>query len=625
MRDRASASGWRGVALIAVVYVYFLIFAQFAFLTRLAELGVDGNALKMVMAAMAAGGILFSLLTPRLRVVPEPARRLRVGLAICAVAALLTLLPLGIAAGACVAFLIGAGLGITTVTLVTHLRQWTGDRRGIVYVGLGTGIAYLICNVPPVFTAAPEEQAILAATLCLIAMLLPLGSEPHAPEEYTAGTRMSFPIALVSFAALIWLDSAAFFIIQHTPALKSGTWLGSVHLWTNGALHFLAALASAALVQSGRARVALALAFAALGFACVLLQHPALILSASLFYPVGVSFYSVALVAYPSFLTRADSPEDRGRQAGWIYAIAGWMGSALGIGMGQNLGHVPLGFVVVAGCVVLAPVIVTIVRGSARETAVIAGAGAVAFVLYALMPQQASETLSPVERGRQIYISEGCISCHSQYVRPNSPDVAMWGPTESMEELHAQKPPLIGNRRQGPDLSQVGLRRSALWLKAHLMNPAEVSYGSPMPSYAFLFADGRGNDLVAYLSSLHGPGEQLQREREEAWSPTSAALASANADEGRRLYQRHCATCHDAQGATRLRWLGYWRIVPQTLPELRGYAAQQTLGRIAVISRFGVFGTDMPGHEYLNDQQIASVALFLKLAPMQDVSQTSTH
>jgi cbb3-type cytochrome oxidase cytochrome c subunit len=625
LRDNRLVSGWRGVALIAIVYVYFLIFAQFAFLTRMADLGIGGSALKVVMAAMAAGGILFSLLTPRTGLVQHPATCLRIGLAVSALAAVLSLLPLGVAAGAVVAFLIGGGLGITTVTLVTHLRTWTGKGLGIVQVGLGAGLAYFICNVPAVFTASPEDQAMLAACLCVIAIVLPLRAEDPAPALDSPEEKTPFPMALVSFAALIWLDSAAFYIIQHTPALKAGTWLGSVHLWTNGVLHLVTAVVASMLLQRGRTMITLALAFGSLAFACILLQHSSLILSASLFYPIGVSLYSVALVAYPSFLTSAGSTASRAKQAGWIYAIAGWIGSALGIGMGQNLGHVPLAFVVAAGTVVLAPMVVIVVKNRERELALIAAVGAIAFVLYKLAPEQrSSAALTSAERGRQVYISEGCISCHSQYVRPDSPDVLMWGPTETMEDLHRQKPPLIGNRRQGPDLSQVGLRRSRLWLKAHLVSPAEVSYRSPMPSYALLFADARGNDLVDYLSTLRGRDDQQLR-REAAWSPAPEALENANADDGERLYQQNCATCHDAQGATRLHWLDSWNKTPQTLRELREYALHQKLPRLAQIAKFGMPGTDMPGHEYLNDRQIASVALFLKRAPVQDLSQTLTH
>ena len=626
MRDRGTGSGWRGVALIVVVYVYFLIFAEFAFLTRLSELGIGGNGLKVVMAAMAAGGILLSLLTPRVRIFPNPATRLRVGLAFCSTAALLTLLPLGITAGAIVAFLIGTALGITTVTLVTHLRGWTGERWGIVYAGVGTGLAYLICNVPAVFTATPQAQAIFAAGLCGIATLFPLDSEEPSPASDGPRAQMSFPVALASFAALIWLDSAAFYIIQHTATLKAGTWLGSAHLWINGGLHLCAAVIAALLLRRGRAATSLALAFGALAFACVLLRSPSLILSASLFYPAGVSVYSVALVAYPSFLAGSESAADRGRKAGWIYALAGWIGSALGIGMGQNLGHVPLAFVAIAGVVVLSPSGVAIWKCRTRELAFVAGIGVIAFAVYMVLPKKQSfATRTDVERGRQIYISEGCIHCHSQYVRPDSPDVLMWGPTESMEEIHAQRPPLIGNRRQGPDLSQVGFRRSPLWLKAHLINPSEISYRSPMPSFAFLFSDARGGDLVAYLSSRRGSDEQQQLQREAAWSPAQAALTEANGRNGGLDYERHCATCHDSSGATRLRWLRSWRNIPQTLTELREYANREPQSKLARIAKFGMPGTDMPGFEYLSDQQIASIVFWLRFAPMEATSQPSPH
>jgi cbb3-type cytochrome c oxidase subunit II len=614
MRDDVVGGGWRGVVLIAAVYIYFLIFAQFAFLARLAEFGIAGNALNLVMAAMASGGILLSLLTPRISAMQSPALRLRLGLALSASAALLTLAPLQGIMATIVAFLIGAGMGITTVTLVTHLRIWTGSRRGIVHVGLGTGIAYFICNVPAVFTANAKSQAVLAAAICAVAIVLPLAPLDNTESETsTSGSRISFAVALLSFAALIWLDSAAFYIIQHTALLKAGTWLGSTHLWVNGSLHFCAAVAAALLLQTGRTSAALALAFTGLGFACLLLQHPGLVLSASLFYPVGVSLYSVALVAYPSFLAQADSTRERGRQAGWIYAIAGWIGSALGIGMGQNLGHVPSAFVALAGAVALAPLCLRLARLCPREIALLAAVSAIAFLLYRFIPTaQTLAALTAAQRGRQVYISEGCISCHSQYVRPNSPDTLMWGPVESMQDIHAQKPPLIGNRRQGPDLAEVGLRRSPLWLKAHLVSPAEVSYSSPMPLFAILFRDSRGDDLVAYLSSLHGPGQQLQLQDQAAWSPSPSA--SADPEDGERVYHQHCATCHDANGATRLHWLNDWRKIPPTLAELRAFAINQPESKLAQIAKFGMPGTDMPGHEYLRDRDIASVARWMKLA-----------
>jgi cbb3-type cytochrome c oxidase subunit II len=617
MPDRRESSGWRGVVLVTVTYVYFLIFAQFAFLGRLAQLGLAGSSLNIVMGAMAAGGILLSLLAPRVGLIPLPVHRLRIAFAVCAAAALLSILPLGLFGAVAIAFLVGAALGLLTVTLVTHLRAFTGDRNPILKVGIGTGIGYFLCNIPGFFAATPETQTIAAAALCLIGF----GIASSPPEQSFAPappvrSQFNFRRAMAAFFALVWLDSAAFFIIQHSPLLKAGTWLGSIHLWTNACLHLGAAIAAAWPLQRRNPGVVIFVAFAVLGFACLLLRNPSLALPASLLYPVGVSLYSVALVGYPSFLTSAATTRERGIQAGWIYAIAGWMGSALGIGMGQNLGHVPTGFVAIAGTVVLLPACIELSHGRLRELAVLVLALAIAFSIYRVLPtHSAPAQTSAIERGRLVYISEGCIHCHSQYVRPNSLDVLLWGPVEPMETIHAQQPPLIGNRRQGPDLSQVGVRRSTLWLKAHLIDPPEVSGGSIMPSFAFLFRDQRGDDLVAYLASLHSVDTQQQIAAQQSWRLSATAAMQGDPAEGKGLYQHQCATCHDANGRARLQY--QFRQSPANLftgpfQYLQSASNTDRSAQLARIAKFGIPATDMPGHEVLSDRQIASLTLFLR-------------
>jgi cytochrome c oxidase cbb3-type subunit 2 len=67
--------------------------------------------------------------------------------------------------------------------------------------------------------------------------------------------------------------------------------------------------------------------------------------------------------------------------------------------------------------------------------------------------------------------------------------------------------------------------------------------------------------------------------------------------------------------------LNDWRKLPPTLPELRTSAAGQPQSRLAQIAKFGMPGTDMPGHEYLSDGHLASVALWLKSSAPQNVSQ----
>jgi cytochrome c oxidase cbb3-type subunit 2 len=618
LRSEIRQSGLQGFCLVAVVYVYFLIFAQFAFLNRLAAWGVAGTHLKGVMAAMALGGILFSLLVPRVRFWPSPNLRLRIGFCLSGIAALLSLLPLGLIAAMAIACLIGAGLGLLTVTLVTHLRQWTGNRNLLLPVGMGTGAGYLICNLPILFSASSKVQTATAGLFCLAGIFITFLPAPAPPQEAELGQRtpLSFLRALACFTALVWLDSAAFFIIQNTPALKTGTWQGSAHLLTNGLLHLGAALAGVWLLRRRGLFFVLSAAFLALGSACLLLLHPDLSLLASICYPIGVSLYSVALVAFPSFLSPASTVAERRLQAGWLYAIAGWFGSAMGIGMGQNLGHIPHLFVLAAGAVVLLPWPLEFLLQRKRELALTVAVLLAALLLDRVLDlDRAPARLSQIEHGRQVYISEGCINCHSQYVRPGSADVLMWGPAESMEALRAKRPPLIGNRRQGPDLLQAGLRRSVPWLIAHFYDPPEVSGTSIMPSYGFLFRDQRGNDLVAYLSSLKGDGAEQHLAQERSWHLPAAAVAVANASQGGRVFQRYCATCHEAGGQTR--WeMSFKRMPPDLTVGPYSHVspsdnAARRMDRLAQIAKFGIPGTDMPGHEYLPDKDVASLSLWL--------------
>ena len=629
-RARANWSGWQGVCLVAITYVYFLIFAQFAFLKRLALLGITDVHLKAVMAAMAIGGILFSLLAPRLTLCPSPPLRLRIGLAACGAAAALSLWPLGLVSSVAVSMLIGCGLGLLTVTLVTYLQLWLGGGNQLLKVGLGTGIGYLVCNIPPFFAASAHVQAVTSAVLCVAGICVTLAQAGPAPTEAVtpAVSTVSFLRVVACFTALVWLDSAAFFIIQNTPALKAGTWEGTIHLWINGLLHLVAALAGAWWLRRRGLSFVLSLSFFVIGGACLLLLDPSRAVLASAFYPVGVSLYSVALVAYPSLLAPVSSAAERGRQAGWIYAIAGWFGSAMGIGLGQNLGHVPPAFVLLTGVVVVLPAVLGLLFRRKREFALLAVILTSAFAIQRTIntTQSHKPQLSPAERGRQVYISEGCIHCHSQYVRPNTPDALMWGPARSVEELRREQPPLIGNRRQGPDLAEVGSRRSTLWLRAHFYNPPEVSHASFMPSYSHLFRDHRGEDLVAYLETLHtSPTDDQHLLAKRDWFPSSVAMAAATTTEGETLFRIYCATCHAEEGPTRRKWQTSFKRLPPGLragPFLHvpdSASLSERKDRLARIVKFGIAGTDMPGHEYLPDAEIASLALWLAQGQLNSI------
>jgi len=610
--------GWRGIALITATYFYFLIFAQFGFLKRLDSLGLSDAHLKAVMAAMAIGGILASLLTPRWLRHVSPGLRLKAAMAVCATAAVLTTLPLQLLSCLVLALFVGIGLGVLTVTLVTHLPLWVGPKHALFKVALGTGLAYFLSNIPALFTAPEPVIAVAAASGMALCIPLTREEQQASAASHPSAKRCNLPFLLMLFwfTALVWFDSAMFYIVQHEPTKQSGAWVGAAHLWRTGCIHLLAALAAAWLLSRRGLPATLRSAFALLACTAALLygSHPSAL--AAWLYPAGISLYSVALVAYPAYLLAA-LPQDRAIRAGWLYAVAGWIGSAMGIGMAQHLHRIPLWFVAVTAGLFLLPQLRRLARKFWRATiALLLTAGTSGLVYGAMhLLHEPRPQLTAIERGRQVYIGEGCIHCHSQYVRPGTPDVAMWGPASVPAMVEQEKPPLIGNRRQGPDLSNVGSRRSPLWLRIHLIDPRAVSPHSIMPSYAYLFRSSRGSDLVDYLTSLRSPGSAAFLQHQlQTWRPDAKTAQAAAALDGHHLYQEYCSTCHAPNGYVRQHWGRNFAVEPpnlataplQHLPP--GMSSQQELLSLERIIKYGIPGTNMPGHEYLSDAQVISLA-----------------
>jgi cytochrome c oxidase cbb3-type subunit 2 len=236
-----------------------------------------------------------------------------------------------------------------------------------------------------------------------------------------------------------------------------------------------------------------------------------------------------------------------------------------------------------------------------------------AFAIYRIEHPVPVAASSAVARGRLVFDSEGCTHCHSLNGRPVTDRVLGPDPANNHDEPH----PVAANRRQGPDLTQVGARRSPLWLKMHLYNPREVSGSSIMPSYASLFRDRRGNDLVAYLGNLRAPVASQNIADEQRWHLSAEFLASANLDDGSQLYNQYCATCHNPNGRTRLKWQSEFIESPAILTAgamQAGSAAKPDSARtdhFAQIIKFGIPDSDMAGHENLPDKDIASLSSWL--------------
>lgn len=487
-----AAAGTRLAAMlvVAATYFYFLIYAEFALLElAIPVMGEEQWRLRGLMLALGCGGLLGSVGAAARFDVLRVQARLSWSFRGCAVGAALSLGAgnwplLMLAAGVS-----GISLGALTVNLAAMLRPVVGTRRLGWVIGWGTGMAYAWCNLPWVFEADPRWQTILAA---VVAALASVAAPFLAPEEPSVSPEADFrPAGIVRWVAvlmmLVWLDSAAFFVIQHDAGLKEQSWAGGVQLWTNVGVHLaLAGLAGWLLDRAARMSIAVA-ALALLFLGCVLLDQTTSSLG-GLSYVAGVSLYSVLLVYYPARSGRV-----------WVSAvvlgIAGWVGSALGIGMVQDLGRIPFEFLLVAG------LIIGVMAGwrnrAMRAALMVGGSLCLADPGLAAQPNPAA-----VIRGREVYIAEGCIHCHSQYVRPGTTDEAKWGPAGPADQA---APPLYGNRRQGPDLSTVGRRiPSPEWHRLHLQNPRQIQPRSRMPSYAHLFQPGQtsGEDLIAYLLSL---------------------------------------------------------------------------------------------------------------------------
>lgn len=94
---------------------------------------------------------------------------------------------------------------------------------------------------------------------------------------------------------------------------------------------------------------------------------------------------------------------------------------------------------------------------------------------------------SPLElQGRDIYIREGCVNCHSQMIRPFRSETERYGEYSKAGEFVYDHPFLWGSKRTGPDLQRVGGKYSDSWHYNHLLDPQTMSPGSIMPPYEWL-------------------------------------------------------------------------------------------------------------------------------------------
>lgn len=108
--------------------------------------------------------------------------------------------------------------------------------------------------------------------------------------------------------------------------------------------------------------------------------------------------------------------------------------------------------------------------------------------------------------GRQIYIREGCVYCHSQQVRPEgfgADQDRLWGRPSVPADYVFDRPHLLGTMRTGPDLINIGVRQTSIdWHMLHLYDPRLVVEESTMPPYPWLFDEKRSAGPDEYVLEL---------------------------------------------------------------------------------------------------------------------------
>ena len=173
--------------------------------------------------------------------------------------------------------------------------------------------------------------------------------------------------------------------------------------------------------------------------------------------------------------------------------------------------------------------------------------------------------MTPLELvGRDLYIREGCNTCHSQMVRPFRDEIERYGEYSKPGESVYEHPFLWGSKRTGPDLARVGGKYPHLWHVRHMEDPRSTSPNSIMPPYPWMLEKELDlSDVAARLEVLKSLGV-----------PYSDADIAA-AEEAARAQARQIAGDVSAQG---------------------GPARLETKEIVAMVAYLQRLGTDLKGN-----------------------------
>ncbi len=165
--------------------------------------------------------------------------------------------------------------------------------------------------------------------------------------------------------------------------------------------------------------------------------------------------------------------------------------------------------------------------------AVLAGGVAEIIPLLVSVPETIKTTKNvpyhPLElEGRDVFIREGCYTCHSQMIRPFTWESARYGEVSQLDDSIFDHPFQWGSRRIGPDLARLGGKYGDVWHYKHMINPREISPGSNMPPYAHLAHEAINFEKTpTKLRAMRNVG--VPYKADEIQTSTEAARAEASA------------------------------------------------------------------------------------------------
>ena len=196
---------------------------------------------------------------------------------------------------------------------------------------------------------------------------------------------------------------------------------------------------------------------------------------------------------------------------------------------------------------------------------------------------QGMRPYTPLEQaGRDIYVREGCYTCHSQMIRPFRDEVERYGHYSLAAESMFDHPFQWGSKRTGPDLARVGGRYSDEWHVQHLKDPRSVVPESVMPPYGFLAErDLDPGDMTARLTALYRVGVPYSKADLEKANADLKAQADADADTADLVTRYPKAQVRDFDGKpdrlTEMDALVAYLQVLGTMVDVNAAAAQEEL------------------------------------------------